>query len=496
MDCLECDNSFTSPTCSDGKWICPPRECGPCGPEPLTVSCENACTLETSAPVCVGSEWICPESEVCGAARWSRAFDNAREAGLAVGTDEVIAVTGWFSDSVDFGSGSHTAVGERDAFVVTFDQNGGALWSTAFGGSQRVEPSSIARTASGNLVVCGRLEGTVTLGATQLTSVGAPDQFIALLDNNGQALWAKRFHARACSVESEPDGEIVLAGFFGDSVDHDAFDLGGGPVPTTGAADIYVTKLTEAGDHVWTRTYAGDKWDYARDLAILPDGNITVVGMFKGTLDVGGGPLPTAELFDGFALTLDGDGAHVASFSFGGPGNDGASSVAPHPGEPDLLIAAHFEQTLQLGSASFTASGADPTDSDGLVLVVDVDGKNAIASQIRGVTEQITGAELWQISSHPQGDWAAAGQYRDMLEVGEVSFANAGDYDIGVVRNGSSGWAAHRYGDALADFATAIAISPKKQLIMTGHVWGAPDFGAGPLESGTDRMFLAELPLP
>ena len=495
LDCWDCDFNFTSPTCSGGSWVCPDQDCGDCGRKPASLSCKDACTQQAQEPICQSSVWTCPAPRSC-AGTLPRAFDNAHEADLAVGPDGVIAVTGWFSDAVDFGAGSHSAIGERDAFVVAFAPDDKTLWSMAFGGSKRVEPSSIARTPSGELVVCGRLEGSVTFGATPLSSAGAPDQFIALLDQNGQTVWAKRFDARACSVEVEPDGEIVLAGFFGDSIDHDSFDLGGGPVATTGAADIYVTKLAATGAHIWTRTHAGDSWDYASALTILPNGNITVVGTFKGTLDVGGGPLPSPGLFDGFVLTLDPSGAHVASFSFGGPGDDGASSVAPHPGAADLLIAAHFEQEMKLGTASYKVSGTDASDPDGLIITVDVDGTNASAAQIRGVTDTVFGFERWQVTSSPGGEWVAAGAYQAALEVGGVSLPSAGNYDIGVARDTGSGWAAHRYGDALADVVTAIAIGPNGQLVMTGHVWGAPDFGAGPLGPGADRMFVADLPIP
>ena len=502
IDCATCTGGFTSPICSNGHWTCAPLDCGPCGPLAWPATCENPCTSETVALVCEGTAWTCPVPETCpGAARWSKAFANATEADLAVGPGGTIAVVGAFADTVDFGDGPHVAAGDSDAFVVLFDADGVPLWSQTFGGGPSAGAGSVAMLPDGRLAVCGRFDGTTTFGATSLTSQGAADQFVGVLDAGGLPLWAKRFDARACTVEVDPDDNLVLAGYFGDSIDLDPLDLGGGPVPSSGHADIYVAKLTAAGDHLWTRTFAGSLYDYANDVAVSTAGDVAVVGTFRGALDLGGGTLTTngaIDAFDAFAFTLDADGNHLSSFAFGGPDHDTASSVAFGPGG-ELLIAAAFHGTVTLGNETFVVSGADPSDADGLIVVASPDGTTLQATQIAGASDVIHGWDGFEVCAPPPGassDFLIGGGFTQALDVGGATATSHGDYDVAIARRGASAWSLNHYGDEYADILTALAWTPTQRVVATGHFWGGTDFGAGPPGLGSNRMFLAEFPAP
>jgi len=89
-----------------------------------------------------------------------------------------------------------------------------------------------------------------------------------------------------------PDGTIVVAGTFHDTVD---FDPGPGEDLHTATGDwsAFISKFTEDGEHIWTRTMGGDFWA-ARltvgGVAVLSDGSVVMGGDSLWVIDFDPGP--------------------------------------------------------------------------------------------------------------------------------------------------------------------------------------------------------------
>src|SRR5262249_16052641 len=79
-----------------------------------------------------------------------------------------------------------------------------------------------------------------------------------------------------------------------------------------------------AGPAAWA-TRAGDGEIQSSSMVVRDAAdNAFITGLFKGTIDLGGGPLASAGDFDFFVAKLDASGKHVWSKRFGGPGFDAA----------------------------------------------------------------------------------------------------------------------------------------------------------------------------
>ena len=105
-------------------------------------------------------------------------------------------VAGSFYGSVSFGGlPAITSVGQSDAFVVKYDNQGVALWSVRAGGADFDEPLALAIDSAGGIFITGYYQSATTaFGTTTLSLTGAMDIFVAKLSaSDGAWLWAKRY---------------------------------------------------------------------------------------------------------------------------------------------------------------------------------------------------------------------------------------------------------------------------------------------------------------
>jgi hypothetical protein len=168
-------------------------------------------------------------------AAFPAAFPAARQFGVAgndfvenvaVDPDDDTVVTGSYTSTQNWGGDDHTPVGAKDVFVARYTAGGAHDWSTSLGG-----------------------------GGSEHT--------------NGLAI--------------DGDGNIVIVGYF----DAD-MDLGGGELANAGGQDVYVVKLTRAGEHAWSYRFGGGMDDYSHAVATDRHGIVYLLGTFKGTADVAG----------------------------------------------------------------------------------------------------------------------------------------------------------------------------------------------------------------
>jgi len=75
------------------------------------------------------------------------------------------------------------------AVVIKYNRNGGVVWAKSYGNNFSIH--SIAVAPDGSLFIAGTFAGSITIGSDNLTSAGATDIFLAKLDANGNAVWAK-----------------------------------------------------------------------------------------------------------------------------------------------------------------------------------------------------------------------------------------------------------------------------------------------------------------
>lgn len=257
-----------------------------------------------------------------GELAWARQFGgpaNQVVYDLAVDDDGNSYATGYFQDTADFDGGPGTApmtATNRDAFVAKLDTAGALQWARQFSGAAEEHGNSIAVDANGAVVLTGSFQDTVDFDpgveTFELSAEGS-DIFLAKLSPNGEFVWARAFGGseadEGIAVALDSGGSVYASGYFGGRA-----SFGNGTSFTTfGNWDIFVLKLTAAGNPVWARQLGGSSYDITTTIAYDPRGHLYATGYFYGVLETDGlEPIEANGHEDILILKIEAPNAHSA----------------------------------------------------------------------------------------------------------------------------------------------------------------------------------------
>jgi hypothetical protein len=255
-----------------------------------------------------------------GSPLWTRDLFAAGQlfsATVAAGGD-VEVMAGSFTGEIDLGDGL-VSDGSRGTYVARLGAGGETLWSRQVRVSGGVDVQSIEVDASGNvLLAANAFPGSVqVMIGSQVETIepdsGAPSAYpygvLVAFGPGGDYLFGKALPAQVEAFAVDASGSMVLAGHFGGTV-----DFGGGPlVGSADSLDVWIAKLDAAGQHVWSRWYAGSAIVSALELG--PGGEILLTARTAATVDFGGGPLGGAGT-SLIVAKLDPEGGHLWSKRF------------------------------------------------------------------------------------------------------------------------------------------------------------------------------------
>jgi hypothetical protein len=150
-----------------------------------------------------------------GSLTWAKTFDSGAGAEAdGIGTDgcDNILVAGDFDGTLNLGSGSLTSA-TNSAFLAKLDSSGGGIWSKAFvptGSSLTV--SGLAVDAVGGPAITGGFSNSIDFGGGVLLGAGAPNAstYIAKFDSVGSYEWAYAGGPPASTVANS-GGEGIAA---------------------------------------------------------------------------------------------------------------------------------------------------------------------------------------------------------------------------------------------------------------------------------------------
>jgi hypothetical protein len=141
--------------------------------------------------------------------------------GLAVNADGNAWITGSFqSATASFGGTSlnNFKAGLYDVYLAKYDASGGLSWAKGVGGKNHDEAHDVAVDPSGNAWVTGYFWDTVAFGSYKLVSAGTQDIFIARYDATGNITAALRTGGTANdqgdAVVLDQSGNEYFAGRF------------------------------------------------------------------------------------------------------------------------------------------------------------------------------------------------------------------------------------------------------------------------------------------
>ncbi len=208
-----------------------------------------------------------------------------------------VFVGGDFTGPADFQAGTPFSTAQNaDGFTARYQRSGLGIASTSIG-SDAGYSDSVHATAfgpSGEQVVVGVYEGTMSLAGRTLSSAGSDDAFVEKLDANGTPLWAVSMGGSMWdsgdTVALDSAGNIYVAGTFGG-----AFSIGSNTINSRGDIDIFVAKFAPNGDLISLRGFGGTGLDWVSGAAVDGNDKLHLFGSFSESIDFGFGAMNAAS---------------------------------------------------------------------------------------------------------------------------------------------------------------------------------------------------------
>lgn len=272
--------------------------------------------------------------------------------------------------------GGSGGAGFSDISVHKYDAAGTLQWSKKFTGPTVDDGNAVTVGPDGHPVVTGKFYGSVTFGATVLTSAGGSDIFVAKLNSaTGVPIWANRYgetedaendvgKSVSSSTAQGADGSIFLSGHCGTPINFGTGSLG------TGGLRGFLLKLDSAGSLQWAKIIGSALANAANGVAALSDGGCVVVGYFMGTHNFGDGAVTSTGRRDIFIARYDYAGTFLwkkvmgASYQV----DDIAFGVAVDK-DDNIIVTGYFAGDMTVGSDTFSGP------NDVIILKYDSSGR-------------------------------------------------------------------------------------------------------------------------
>jgi hypothetical protein len=229
-----------------------------------------------------------------GNVQWQKTFGGNnidRGYSLDITSDSGFVICGYTNS---FGFGGY------DIYLIRTDQNGDTLWTKTYGGTDWDFGFSVQQTLDGGFILAG---GTYSYGN------GDEDVFVVKTNAAGDTLWTKAYGGNsqdeAAEVIETSDSVFVALGI---SVD-----------ATNTNEDIYLLKMSQEGDTVWTKKYGGAGKDFGKSIKESLTHQYEIVGYTNSS---------TAGDYNELSMQTDTSGNVVGAWDFGGPNNEIMNYVA------------------------------------------------------------------------------------------------------------------------------------------------------------------------
>jgi hypothetical protein len=411
------------------------------------------------------------------------------EFGYAVAVDPGgnAIVVGRFVDQAKFGDTTLISAGVGDLFVAKLSPAGDVLWAISGGGAMDDRCSGVAVDAGGNIYITGQFVAPASINGVAVTGKGQYDLFVAKLTPAGAVSWVAAAGGTdwdmGFDVVATAQGTVYLTGQFrGEAT------FGSTPLTAEGDYDLFVAKLSSAGQFEWAAGGGGDWWDMGRGIAVDASGNVFVVGQHEEQGTFGAFPVTGQGYYDILVAKLSPNGQFLWALSAGGEDKDRGHSIALD-NNGNAYVVGQFEEDATVGTTQLTPQG----EEDIVVAAFDGDGTNLWARAIGGPGEDVGLA----IALH-RGEVQVTGQFEETVTVGTTPLTAAGKGDVlvaGLSSAGQPSWAISGGGNG-ADEGYGIAVNGGGLYVVGAYAEQAT-FGATRLTAAGRRdVFVWSQPLP
>lgn len=261
-------------------------------------------------------------------------YFNARVAVSQAG-EAYLAGTSWGNGLGTPGTHQPTLAGGIDNILAKFDVAGNRVWSTYYGGSN-YEAADLGVALLGDTMVY-IMDGTnsptniATAGAYRTTPIGWWDVYVAKLRaDNGQRVWGTYYGGS--SIEYSEEVGVSSAGVYiaGQTASGDLPVVNAHQPSLGGSRDLYIAKLSHAGDAlIFSTYYGGNGWEdwFSGAVAVTATDEVYVAGYTESSDNIS-----TMNVYngsgDGFLVKLKGNGVRQWGRYVGGSSYDYATDVA------------------------------------------------------------------------------------------------------------------------------------------------------------------------
>lgn len=337
------------------------------------------------------------------------------------------AIAGWYDVQGLFSA---------EFYLVVIEATGDTLWTRTYG--KQIDTSSFVQNGSGNegyQITQTQDGGFLFVGERHEIAGGTSDAYLVRTDAQGELMWARMYggddNEYAIGAVQDAKGNFIIGGFtetFG-----------------AGIRDMFLFKVTEGGDTLWTRTYGGESIDAAIEMKSTSDGGFIMTGY---TFSFGAGSS------DVYVIRTDSSGQVLWQKTFGGTLNDIGHAIV-ETADGGFVIAGETE--------SFGVGNRDI-----YLLRINADGDLQWSFAYGGMDYEAANA----VTLSQNGDIAIAGYTRG-------DGAGAEDFLLLLTDDkGEMKWA-RTYGGPEDETAKAIITTPDDGFLMTGY---ARSFSTGGLD--------------
>jgi len=299
-------------------------------------------------------------------------------------------------------------------------------------------------------------------------------------------LWAKQaggINNDICyCITTDNSGNSYVAGSFMGTV-----TFGDITLTSSGCNDVFITKLDENGNWLWTKQAGGIYDDLGLGIATDSSGNCYVTGCFGATITCGTTSLTSSGNFDVLIVKLDTNGNWLWAKQAGGANDDRGFSIAIDS-SGNSYITGYFYDTATFGTTTLSSSGYE----DIFIAKLDTNGNWMWAKQAGGSSSE----ESYGIAIDSSGNSYVAGYFFGTTSLGTITLISNGLSDIFIAKldaNGNWLWA-KKAGGASDDWGYCIATDSGGNCYVTGSFHSDASFGTIPLYSGiNDGIFVTKL---
>jgi len=346
-----------------------------------------------------------------------------------------IYVAGEFADIIRFGDIEWISNGNKDIFLVKLDSNGIVQWFKNFGGIEADWCGDICVNDNMDIYLSGTFRESIIIGDSIFTSPGGfpgYDFFITKINKEGDIIWAKASTGNGSnsvsSITEDKEGNIYLAGYYNHTISFCNEELLG-PI---GRSDLFVFKLDENGDFVWSKTTTSNANNFGNAIVSDHRGYLYLAGFMWDSVYFDNILLVSTGVAQSFLLRMD---ATTGNFLWakGGGGNgwhEANSVIVDNSG--DILINGWYRGDLVFEENIVTNGGNDNGPDDIYIAKFDSLGKNIWIKTARSNLY----SDSYDIVTNEQNDIFLTGKFRGVLEIDNQSYysSNSPYFDICVLK--------------------------------------------------------------